>query len=265
MGTGYNMRQAAAISGIPVTLLKNLTSIGVITAEKGFTFNDLHLLKKVRGLSEAGISSQSICKQLSELSKQVDLSKAQLSVHGNDVICSVDGKQFGASSGQQMLPLEVAPQGSAPIVSLAERRKKLLDEKTEEEWFEIGVSLEETEPIQAAQAYRNVLRLNPKSADSWINLGRIYAEQQETIPAMECFQRAFEINPDDSTAVYNLAVVAQDAGQDGEAVSLYNHALKLDPLLAEAHYNLATIYDKGGDPQLAIRHINEYRKIVKRR
>ena len=105
--------------------------------------------------------------------------------------------------------------------------------------------------------------LRPDATEAWINLGRLFAENGDAAAAAECFQTALKLDPNDATSLYNLGVVAQDGGREDEAVGLYSRALELDPQLAEAHYNLATIFDQSGDPQLAIRHINAYRKLTR--
>jgi tetratricopeptide (TPR) repeat protein len=134
---------------------------------------------------------------------------------------------------------------------------------TADEWLARAVALEEVDPAAAIEAYQRSLRLRPDCSEAWINLGRLHAEADHAQEARQCFRSALEVDPTDATALYNLGVVAQDAGEEADAIALYGRALDIDPALAEAHYNLATLYDQAGDARLAIRHINEYRKLTK--
>jgi hypothetical protein len=134
---------------------------------------------------------------------------------------------------------------------------------TADEWLARAVGLEEGDPAAAIEAYQRSLRLRPDCSEAWINLGRLHAEADHGEAAKQCFRSALEVDPTDATALYNLGVVAQDAGDETDAIGLYGRALEIDPALAEAHYNLATLYDQAGEARLAIRHINEYRKLTK--
>jgi tetratricopeptide (TPR) repeat protein len=175
-----------------------------------------------------------------------------------------------ADSGQLVFPFELDLPGTydGQVTSFCDRRREPepaveTAERTAADWFDRALELEEENPTAAIEAYRVVLDLRPESVETLINLGRLYAESSAIDAAASCFERALELDPSDATACYNLGVVAQDSGDDRRAVDLYKKALDRDPRLAEAHYNLATIYDRTGDPRSAIRHINEYRKLIR--
>ena len=65
------------------------------------------------------------------------------------------------------------------------------------------------------------------------------------------------------TALFNLAVVLEDRGELGEALAGYQRVLRLDPQLADAHFNLSRIYERRGEQQAALRHLANYRRLVK--
>ncbi len=134
---------------------------------------------------------------------------------------------------------------------------------TAEEWLARARAAEDADPDAAIDAYRRCLRLRPDATEAWINLGRLHAESGDGAAARTCFTTAIELDPADATALYDLGVVEQDAGDEAAAVALYERALAIDPELAEAHYNLATLFDQRGETRLAIRHINEYRKLTR--
>ena len=78
------------------------------------------------------------------------------------------------------------------------------------------------------------------------------------------YRAALERNGNDVLLSFNLAVVLEDAGRSAEAMPLYEAALAIDPKFADCHYNLALAYEAAGDDQKrAIRHLGEYRKLMK--
>jgi tetratricopeptide (TPR) repeat protein len=55
----------------------------------------------------------------------------------------------------------------------------------------------------------------------------------------------------------------EDSSRYDEAIEAYQQALAADPDFADAHYNLARLYEVVGKPQHAIRHLGEYRRLLK--
>ena len=51
------------------------------------------------------------------------------------------------------------------------RREKALKDLDSDEWYNLGLDLEEMDPIQAPDAYREAIRLDPFNADAHVNLG----------------------------------------------------------------------------------------------
>jgi tetratricopeptide (TPR) repeat protein len=67
----------------------------------------------------------------------------------------------------------------------------------------------------------------------------------------------------DPTLYFNLGVLLEDSARNDEAIEAYLQALTEDPDFADAHYNLARLYETLGKPQHAIRHLGEYRRLLK--
>ena len=227
------------------------------------------MLKIVQRLVGEGLSLRRVRRQLGELSRRnpsTSLCSLSISAHNGQVVVRDDVCAWRADSGQLVFDFDVEPPPGQLSKMPAPRRvpaPEPIASLTAEEWFERALSLEESAPAEAIAAYQKSLHLRPDSGETHINIGRLHAETGAPEKAAECFGRALELDPRDATALYNLGVVAQDAGRDPEAVQLYERALDFDSKLAEAHYNLATIFDRTGDPRLAIRHINEYRKLTR--
>ncbi len=70
-------------------------------------------------------------------------------------------------------------------------------------------------PAAAAETMRKAIRLEPKQADLWSNLGIILMMQgqgQETAPASDAFRQALQIDPKNAPARYHLARAQVAAG-----------------------------------------------------
>ncbi len=265
--------------GMPESAIRSCARAGLLSSESSkvparLSFRDLKILRLVKELGTQGLSLRRIRNQLTELQRRLpeEGSLAELSVAaegGHVVVRDSAGEQrrtWRADTGQMLLDFE-APAPGGVVAAIPARREAPAPEPiaalTGEDWFDRALMLEEEDPVAAIACYQKALKLRPDSPETWINMGRLFAESGDPEQARDCFRTALGMDPDDATAVYNLGVVAQDLGDDREAIDHYRRALELDPSLCEAHYNLATIFDRAGDTRAAIRHINEYRKLTK--
>ena len=275
MWSDYSTHQAAELVGLPESAVRRLVRDGFVSIGNELrvrlSFRDLAVLKTVKALVSAGVPLPRVRKELGLLQARLSpgATLAELSLAARDGHIVVRGPSGTARVDSGQLVLDFAADGAeaSAVAALPVRREAPAPEPepplTGDEWFERALALEESDTDAAIEAYRRALRLRPDSSETWVNLGRLYAENSDTTQAGVCFREALRIDPGDATAIYNLGVVAQDSGCDDDAVALYGHALELDPELAEAHYNLATLLDRAGDARAAIRHINEYRKLMR--
>jgi tetratricopeptide (TPR) repeat protein len=278
--SGYSARQSAELVGLTESAVRSLVRDGVLgdldRVPARLDFRDLKLLQDVRRWRDTGVPLRRIRRELAAIRQRHNgdaaavLAGLAITAHRGHLVVREHSCVWRADSGQLVFGFELdAPAGS--MASFCDRRRPepepepedVAGARTASDWFDRALALEDDDPLAAMEAYRKVLELRPDSVETLINLGRLYAESSAIEAAARCFERALELDPGDATAYYNLGVVAQDAGDDRRAVSLYQKALAIDPRLAEAHYNLATIYDRTGDPRAAIRHINEYRKLIR--
>lgn len=277
MRDGYSTRQAAELVGLPESTIRGCVRAGFVvpdatTLPMRFTFRDLRVLSSVKDLMTHGIPLRRVRRQLAALRKrlpgEISLAELSLQAHEGNVVVREHSRTWRADTGQMVFRFDTGePRGELHAMPL--RRQALGPEPvagmSADDWFERAMELEDIDTARAIDAYERALRLRRDSGETWINLGRLHAESGSTERAAECFAQALALDPADTTALYNLGVVAQDAGRDEEAIAYYQRALAIDPGLAEAHYNLATVFDRNGDARSAIRHINEYRKLTRRR
>jgi tetratricopeptide (TPR) repeat protein len=277
MWTSYSARHAAQLIGLPESAVRSCIRDGLVgtpgAVPAQLSFRDLSALRTVKALIDAGLPLARVRKELVQIQKRLPegTSIAELTVEARNGQVCVRGEAplSGAGAGQLALPFEVALD-PAPAGELRELPRPpdapvlvAVPPATADQWLSRAQVLEERDPVAAIDAYRRSLRLRPDCTEAWINLGRLFAESNDGDAARDCFQSALDLDPAEATAYYNLGVLAQDAGRESEAIDLYRRALELDPQLAEAHYNLATLFDQSGDSRSAIRHINEYRKLIR--
>lgn len=272
--SSYSARHAAQLIGIPESSVRSCIRSGLVgragEVPARLSFRDLSALRTVKVLVEAGVPLARARRELLEIQRHLPsgTSIAELPIEAKAGHVHVRGVGTPRTGDQLELPLAPEPPSpSGDVHAMPVRRDVAIPEAapavTADEWFARALSLEEGDTAAAIDAYRRSLRLRPDCTEAWINLGRLFAETGDPDAATECFQTALRLDPGDATAIYNLGVVAQDAGRELEAIDLYTRSLDLDPTLAEAHYNLATLFDQSGDSRSAIRHINEYRKLIR--
>ncbi|MGH9583758.1 MAG: tetratricopeptide repeat protein, partial [Bryobacteraceae bacterium] len=180
-----------------------------------------------------------------------------------------------------------------PIVDLASRTRTInlgmnaahprdpADNPEWTRWNNIGIAyLDQLQYADALHAFRQVVRLRPKYADGYINIGLTYIAWEKYSSARPGLEKALALSPGDARALYYLALVERREDNDaGELADLekvvaqypqsrdarrelgiyyYQHhqypdarrqfeALQdIDPDDLTAHYNLAVIYGRIG-------------------
>jgi tetratricopeptide (TPR) repeat protein len=73
-----------------------------------------------------------------------------------------------------------------------------LEDDNSDYWFHLGECYEATEAIpEAVKCYKHTLSLDPKDAQAWYNLSKIFFIQQDYLTAIETISEAFIINVED--------------------------------------------------------------------
>jgi len=79
----------------------------------------------------------------------------------------------------------------------------------------------------AKEAYRLAVKSDPKFADGYNNLGRLYVQEGDLETAIEMYEMAIERNPAMVTAMKNLAVVYREGLGDEERATYYEEQARL--------------------------------------
>lgn len=93
--------------------------------------------------------------------------------------------------------------------------------------------------VEAREAYREMLSLDPDNALVWANLGAVEQQAKVTQTAIECFERSVQINPTLATSWSALGLMHRERGDHYLAISCLTRAIHEDPLEPRSHNYLA--------------------------
>ena len=95
---------------------------------------------------------------------------------------------------------------------------------------------------EAKAAYESALKLDPKKAAAYTNLGVIYYQQGNLDGAITQLKKALEIEPQDAETQYMLGAAFVQKNDLAEAEKSFQQALAVKPDLAQAHIGLGNVY-----------------------
>jgi tetratricopeptide (TPR) repeat protein len=280
----YGVGDVERMLNLSRSTIRGLISRGFVAPERGprreyrFSFQDLLVMRTARALVQAKVPARRIGRSLNALRRQlpqsVPLTGLTICAVGNDVVVRKGANRWQAESGQYLLELDVNVAGdSLQIVEIEGRAEAARNGRTASDpkdagadaqtWFERGLSEEERDVEKALAAYERCRQLDLRHVAARINLGRLLHESGKLTEAQRVYREALRECEPDPTLYFNLGVLLEDSARNEEAIEAYLQALTEDPDFADAHYNLARLYESSGKPQHAIRHLGEYRRLLK--
>lgn len=114
----------------------------------------------------------------------------------------------------------------------------------------------------AIAGYRAFLKLYPKAAQPWQELGLSLLRSGDAVTARDALERADALDPDNPVTLMNLGGLAGLRGDAAVARDYFNRSLAVDPKQAEASFNLAALELKAGAPCAALPHINRFIRLA---
>jgi tetratricopeptide (TPR) repeat protein len=99
---------------------------------------------------------------------------------------------------------------------------------------------------QATEQYQKVTEKDPKDADSWVMLGRLYKLANNSVDAEKAYNQALQAEPDNEDALTNLAVLYAELGETQRAIEKLKAATEKNPS-ENTLANLATAYEQMSD------------------
>ena len=92
----------------------------------------------------------------------------------------------------------------------------------------------------------------------YLNEALVLERQGDYDAALTSYRLALRDQPNDLKVLQNMAIAFSRTGRLDEAVRAYRKALEIDPMLAGAHYGLAFLLLKRGEPDGAIKHLEQF-------
>jgi tetratricopeptide (TPR) repeat protein len=275
--TGYTTEEVARLLGLSAAQIRSYTRAGFLSPARDrrgglrFSFQDLVLLRTAKGLMAARIPAAKIRGALRRLKQELPrgraLSELRITAEGHRVVARDGSVAWNPESDQIVLDFDVATL-AARAAPLARRQaaaaRRVEDELDADAWFDLGVELEVSEPVEARDAYRRALELDPHHADAHVNLGRLLIETERPGEAETHLRAVLADTPEHATAWYNLGIALEDQRRSGEAIKAYERAIGADRRLADAYFNLARLYEQAGKRAAALRNLSKYRLLTER-
>jgi tetratricopeptide (TPR) repeat protein len=270
----YSVRDVERVLHLSRGTIRGLINVGFVKPSRGprreyrFSFQDLIVLRAARALIQAKVSRRRIRSSLDDLRRHlpeaVPLSGLSISAVGDRVVVREGRHHWQVDDGQYLLGLDVSVENG--VLRVADHKPKAAVEPAPsrtEDWFGTGLALEESDPRAALDAYKRAVRAEPDNDAAWVNLGRLLHEQGRIDEAESVYRRGLEQIGPHALLLFNLGVLLEDLGRTSSALDVYRLAIGEDPNLADCHFNLARLYESLGKPQHAIRHLGQYRRLVK--
>jgi predicted Zn-dependent protease len=251
--------------------IQGLIRAGFVAPARGargeyrFSFQDLILLRTARALRAAKVPARRITRSLKALRRRlpdtVPLSGLRICAVGDRVVVAEKRGRWHADSGQYLLDLDVSVADGELTV---QARGEISGNAGADQSFNRGLALEADSRERAEEAYARALALDPGHVAARINLGRLLHEAGRLPDAERVYRDGVARAGEDAVLWFNLGVLLEDMGRRDEAIAAYESSLRADPRFADCHYNLALAYEAAGNARGAIRHMGEYRKLVRR-
>jgi tetratricopeptide (TPR) repeat protein len=267
---GYSTREVADLIGMKPEQVRHYVRRSLVDPARGnrgefrFNFQDVVLLRTAKSLLDSRVSArrtnQILLKLQSELKSVTSLAAVRIFADGNTVVVRQDNQLWEAESGQAQLDFSVQELADN-VADLANRNlieAREADNLDSDEWYNLGLDLEEVDPDRAPEAYTRAIELDPKNADAHVNLGRLLQLKSDLKGAKRHYELALKVAGNHQLAYYNLGTIFDELEELDQAAEYYRRA----PAVPDAHYNLARISELRGDEVSARRHMRNYRRLL---
>jgi hypothetical protein len=118
------------------------------------------------------------------------------------------------------------------VLSLSQQWVRVMP-RSARAWQELGDAYAATcRPRRAIPAYQQAVRYNAESFDAWHNLGWTYLALNQYDRAIEAMQEALRVTPGHARATYNLGAAYYGQGLRDKVQEIHAQLRKLDPALA---------------------------------
>ncbi|MFN8599120.1 MAG: tetratricopeptide repeat protein [Candidatus Binatia bacterium] len=270
-GRVFTTRQVARLAKLSPSRIRRCVHAGFLAPARGprrrfeYSLRDLLTLRAARVMFDAKFSPRRVAQVLAGLQEQIEgreLSSLTFSIDQGRVMVTDGTQRWHADSGQMLLRFEPPRDRRHRVRTLDQSESD--DDREAQRAFDRALALEDRSPRDAMTAYRTVLAHDPSVGPAHINLGRLEHESGNLKAAERHYMAALQLAPDEPTTLFNMALLAEDLGDPRLAVRRYQRVLSVAPDLADAHHRLSTLYQTLGDRDAARRHLQHYRRLMRR-
>ena len=286
----YSAREVAQVLGVAESRVAGWVRSGLVSpsekrgARRYFTFTDLIAVKAAKELSERGVSTQMMKKNLAALRGALPVvglgdrpllrlrvvsDGERLVVVGDDVAFEplsrqvvmdfVVGTLSSRAAEVMALPRGGASEGRGPGEGGEIGRRESDAERSAWDWFLEGCALDEEErAAEAEAAFHRALERDPRLAAAHTNLGQLAHRGGRRGEAREGFERALAIDPEQPEARYNLANLLDEIGERERAIEEWRRVTAIAPEFADAHFNLGAALAQRGSTATAQASLARY-------
>src|SRR2546426_6706066 len=183
---GYTSRDVSRLLGLTVAQGRGFARDGFLSPGHGrrgellFSFQDLVILRTAKGLVAARIPAERIRGALRRLRAQLprgrSLAELRIAAEGDRIVVSDGEATWSPESGQTQLDFAVSDLANraAPMARRAAKAARRVEQDlSAEDWYELGLELEVRAPSGAGEAYRGALELAPPHAAAAVNPGGV--------------------------------------------------------------------------------------------
>jgi tetratricopeptide (TPR) repeat protein len=125
---------------------------------------------------------------------------------------------------------------------------------TAEEHVTLGNSLVELGKFdRAIECYSRAIKLNPKLATAYHNLGEMLVGEKRWDEAIANYRQAIALNPNFFESYHSLGKTWAERGELDRAIACYNKTLEINPNYARAYVGLGNVFAQKRDFDAAIK------------
>ena len=106
----------------------------------------------------------------------------------------------------------------------------------------------------AVRLFEQMVKVQPKSAELWHNLGQAYQGASNLVRAADAFDKAAALDPTFALPLNGLGMLSRLAGNWLLAEEYYRQALDRQPIFPEVYFNLGVLYQEKGNHESARWH-----------
>lgn len=125
-----------------------------------------------------------------------------------------------------------------------------------------GLLFSEGRYPEAAERFREVIRLRPTIADGYINLATTLDRAHQLGPARVALEQALAVDPKNLTSRLSMALKKSEAGKTNEAMHDLESILEDEPRVPAAHLQLGLLQIRSGEKKLGLIHLRQAVELV---